>query len=68
MTLEVSDKGQGMSRGSLGKAESEDMANHLGFAGMRERMRQLAGNLEITSLNALTTVVAVLPLNVRRTE
>ena len=68
VTLEVSDKGQGMSRGSLGKAESEDMANHLGFAGMRERMRQLAGNLEISSQNALTTVVAVLPLNVRRTE
>src|SRR6266850_987735 len=59
--VEVEDRGKGMTI-----AKQEELASigtpGVGIRGMRERMRQLGGNLEIKSNGEGTTVVAHLPL------
>ena len=61
--LEVSDQGKGA---NLGKMETpgEDGVGALGVGlrGMRERMRQIEGNLELWSSDRGTTVIATVPL------
>jgi PAS domain S-box-containing protein len=61
--LEVSDQGKGA---HLGKMETpgEDWIGALGVGlrGMRERMRQIEGNLELWSSDKGTTVIATVPL------
>lgn len=62
IAIEVRDTGKGISGGEL---ENEPSGAHrlgVGILGMRERMRQLGGGLEITSNGRGTTVRAVLPL------
>jgi signal transduction histidine kinase len=58
--LEVSDQG----RGFVAPVPNELDATRLGvgIAGMRERVRQLGGRLEIRSSSSGTTVIAMLPL------
>ena len=57
MVLEVQDWGRGIPRESGAPA-----AEGVGIAGMRERIQQLGGRLEIDSGAGGTTVRAVLPL------
>jgi signal transduction histidine kinase len=60
VVLEVQDQGRGLAAG--GSRTSEDVAMlGIGIAGMRERMRQLGGYLDLTSSPEGTTVTAVAP-------
>jgi PAS domain S-box-containing protein len=65
LTLEVSDQGHGFSSGSLKEVPARPSALGVGILGMRERMRQLGGRLEIRSGSSGTTVRAVLPLGAK---
>lgn len=58
--LEVSDQGRGLVRQMLDR-EIDETQLGVGIAGMRERLRQLGGQLEIRSSSKGTTVIAVLP-------
>ncbi len=58
--LEVKDSGKGMPQGIVGKAGTGGMTG-VGLRGMRERVRQFAGELEISSGPQGTTVTAMLP-------
>lgn len=59
--LEVTDEGKGMPGEYLKKQPGSLRALGVGILGMRERMRQIGGRLEITSGTWGTTVRAVLP-------
>jgi PAS domain S-box-containing protein len=65
LVLEVSDRGRGFSGGNLTNEPSAANSLGVGILGMRERMRQLGGKLEILSDNSGTTVKAALPLRAR---
>ena len=58
VTLEVSDQGQGLSSQS-----GADPVMGVGITGMRERVRELGGQFEISSTSEGTSVRAVLPLS-----
>lgn len=62
LTLEVSDEGRGFSSENLEEAPARPSKLGVGILGMRERMRQLGGRLEIRSGTSGTTVSAALPL------
>jgi PAS domain S-box-containing protein len=62
LTLEVSDEGHGFSSDNLNKEPARTSKLGVGILGMRERMRQLGGRLEIRSGHSGTTVSAALPL------
>ena len=60
--LEVSDFGKGMSPDALDASNQKGSPLGVGIQGMRERMRQLAGTLEIASRPGHgTRVIAILP-------
>jgi PAS domain S-box-containing protein len=59
--LEVRDRGRGMPGGRLGSAGRTKPG--VGIQGMRERVRQLAGKLEIQSGNKGTVILARLPIH-----
>lgn len=59
--LEVRDQGKGMSGGRLGSAGRARAG--VGIQGMRERVRQLGGKLEIQTGSAGTAVLARLPIH-----
>ncbi len=62
--LEIADHGSGMSPTSSATSLDRTTAKiGVGIAGMRERIRQLQGRLEISSNEQGTTVRAVVPLN-----
>jgi len=65
LTLEVSDEGRGMPDEYLKELPARPTKLGVGVLGMRERMRQLGGGLEITSSRSGTTVKAALPLVAR---
>jgi signal transduction histidine kinase len=58
--LEISDQGRGLVREMLDRV-IDDTQLGVGIAGMRERLRQLGGQLEIRSSSKGTIVIAVLP-------
>lgn len=61
--VQIEDFGRGMNPTMLGAKRDAVAPLGVGIQGMRERMRQLKGRLEITSrLNRGTTVTALLPL------
>lgn len=64
VTLEISDRGKGIPGGELQSYASRPQTLGVGILGMRERMRQLGGRLEISSnvQGAGTTIRAILPL------
>jgi len=62
ITLEISDQGHGMSAASGKKLNKPGARIGVGIAGMRERMAQLGGTLEIDSGKSGTTVRATLPV------
>ncbi len=62
ITLEVSDHGQGIPEPKGKKLNQPGARFGVGIAGMRERMAQLGGTLEIESGKSGTTVRATLPV------
>ncbi|MBI2820621.1 MAG: PAS domain S-box protein [Acidobacteria bacterium] len=60
--LEVKDHGRGITPGALEESDGRGPVLGVGITGMRERMRQLGGWLEIHSDPGGTTVRATLPL------
>ena len=75
ITLEVSDEGRGLAAGTsfsgasvavLAAAGSGAPPLGVGIMGMRERMKQLGGQLDIIPRTRGTTVRATLPLTMAR--
>jgi len=60
--LEVSDRGQGMDQTAVERGRSARTRLGVGILGMRERMTQLGGKLEVESNSSGTTVRAAIPL------
>ena len=60
ITLEVSDEGKGVNQETQAKISSGETAG-VGLRGMRERIRQFGGNLEIRSNGHGATVIATVP-------
>jgi PAS domain S-box-containing protein len=61
--LRVEDRGRGIdARGNGGGRAKQTGSLGVGISGMRERLRQLGGRLEVRSNEAGTSVTAVLPL------
>ena len=67
VTLRVTDEGRGMSEDKLRPAGGPIASLGVGIAGMRERVRQLRGRLEIQSNGKGTSLTVVLPLLSDRT-
>jgi signal transduction histidine kinase len=64
--LEIQDQGKGNGKGNgNGEVSSELLREGIGITGMRERVKDLAGVLEITSDQNGTRVKAVIPLAVK---
>jgi two-component system, NarL family, sensor kinase len=67
--LEIGDFGKGMGKESKGTNGSSLAPLGVGIQGMKERLRQLSGTLEISSQAGKGTLVtAILPISNRRTE
>ncbi|MBO0912609.1 MAG: CHASE3 domain-containing protein [Acidobacteria bacterium] len=62
VTIEIRDHGRGMPREILQRVESESSRFGVGLAGMRERIHELGGTLEISSDPSGTAVRATVPL------
>jgi len=62
LTLKVTDRGRGFSKANREMEASRASRLGVGILGMRERMKQLGGQLEIYSDSSGTTVEAALPL------
>lgn len=62
LTLEVGDEGRGMPPSVLESLRTGKGQLGVGLSGMRERMRQLRGRLEVSSSASGTLVTAILPL------
>jgi signal transduction histidine kinase len=60
--MEIKDQGRGIRPGLLDLSEPTITSLGVGIIGMRERVRQLAGRLEITSGPNGTTIRTILPL------
>ena len=65
LLLEVSDEGHGISAGTGGHQGAGDERIGVGIAGIRERMRELGGRLEIETGAHGTVVRASLPLELK---
>jgi len=59
--LQVSDRGHGMTKGAGNGSAGESVEMGVGISGMRQRLIQLGGRLEVESSNNGTTVTAVVP-------
>ena len=62
VNLEVSDRGRGMAKEAIERGNGSGTRLGVGILGMRERMTQLGGKLEIESGSSGTTVRVSLPL------
>lgn len=60
--LEVKDYGQGISEDLLVRVRDENVQVGVGLAGMRERVHQLGGSLELASKPGRTTIVVRIPI------
>lgn len=60
--LEITDNGQGISEEQLNRLQTEGSASGVGLVGMRERMRDLGGQLQVVPANPGTTVIASIPM------
>jgi len=61
VTVEIEDKGKGIPPAKLQEMNASGMPG-VGIRGMRERIRQLGGTLEINSTDSGTVVVVTLPI------
>jgi signal transduction histidine kinase len=66
IALEVSDEGKGLPASALDGTNPALVPPGVGIAGMRERMHQLGGRLEITSGPVGTSVKAILPIELAK--
>ncbi|MFZ0731009.1 MAG: sensor histidine kinase [Candidatus Sulfotelmatobacter sp.] len=62
--LEVSDNGKGISEERLRRFETSPNKAGVGITGMRERVRELGGQIEIKSLNPGTCIRVTLPTTI----
>jgi PAS domain S-box-containing protein len=60
--LDVSDNGKGIPKDRLQRVRESGSGTGVGLAGMRERVRDLAGSMEIKSDDAGTTIIICIPL------
>jgi PAS domain S-box-containing protein len=60
-TMQISDNGRGMSKELLENGKDKKFSVGVGILGMRERLSQLGGRLEIASGKKGTTVTAIVP-------
>jgi PAS domain S-box-containing protein len=65
LTLEVCDEGKGIEKEMLGNWFGNRKRSGVGITGMRERVKDLGGTLEIESSSAGTVVRATIPLRER---
>jgi signal transduction histidine kinase/CheY-like chemotaxis protein len=65
--LAVEDEGKGMSARQL-QAVREGSGGGVGIGGMRERLRELGGNLQVNSDKSGTRVIATLPVDQKQKE
>ena len=65
LILEVSDQGRELARG-MRNSKGNDVLGEVGFAGLRERLRQLGGELEVYTKGSTSMVTAALPLRPTR--
>lgn len=63
VSLRVSDQGRGMQGNGQGKTKGSSLVGGVGIQSMHERMKQVAGQLEIESSTKGTTVLATIPTN-----
>jgi PAS domain S-box-containing protein len=63
VSLEIEDDGDGVPPDRLAALQRDDRVVGVGIAGMRERLRQLGGQLILTSGNGGTQVRALLPFS-----
>jgi two-component system NarL family sensor kinase len=61
-TLEIRDSGRGMPKSLLGRIGKANAGDGVGLAGMRERLNDLNGNLEIKSDKSGTSLRATVPV------
>ena len=66
--LEVLDRGRGMDKKAIERGNSSGTRLGVGILGMRERMTQLGGKLEIESSSSGTTVRVSIPLRTEVTD
>jgi signal transduction histidine kinase len=66
--MRIKDHGKGISQSVLAKFESDSGDLGLGMSGMRERLRELGGSLEIQLDGKGTLIVATLPIPVSAGE
>ena len=64
VNLEVSDRGRGMEKNAMERGNGSRTRLGVGILGMRERMTQLGGSLEIESSSAGTTVRVTIPVRI----
>ena len=62
VTLEIQDSGRGIPANVLHAVDGRPPSFGVGIAGMRERVRQLGGRMEITSTGMGTCIRTVLPI------
>jgi PAS domain S-box-containing protein len=62
LVLQITDRGRGMPGTVKSKGTNETLLLGVGIPGMRQRIRQLGGNLEIKSSEQGTTVKVTVPL------
>ncbi len=62
VTLDVADRGRGMDKNVIERGKGSGTRLGVGILGMRERMTQLGGTLEIASNSSGTTVHVSIPL------
>lgn len=60
--LDVSDNGKGIPKGRLQRVLESGSRTGVGVAGMRERVRDLGGSMEIKSDDAGTTIIISIPI------
>jgi PAS domain S-box-containing protein len=68
INLEVSDRGRGMDTKAIERGNGSRTRLGVGILGMRERMTQLGGKLEIESSSSGTTVRVSIPLRTEVTD
>lgn len=62
IVLEVQDRGRGMPTAGISEDASDIIEMGVGIPGMRQRLVQLGGRLEVTSYTHGATIMAVVPL------
>jgi PAS domain S-box-containing protein len=68
ITLRIKDNGCGIPQDRLGRFRESSAEMGIGLAGMRERVRDLGGRLELHSDSSGTTVTATMPVALRVSE